>query len=217
MKRIPLSQGKVALVDDEDYDRLRRLPWHAHRVGRRTLADQFYAAHNPPSGVKIMMHNVILKPPEGYVVDHINFDGLDNRRANLRIVSRSENAKHREAPSLREGEPSLASVRGIRPSRRSASPSHPLFRARVVFTGAMTSMTRKEAWQLANDCGAICRTDVSRSTDFVVVGNRDYARFMAGEPSGRLKAARELVDRLFGPRVISETQFLELTGYAPQH
>ena len=108
MRRIPLSQGKTALIDDEDYNLVRRYQWHAHRVPRRRLAHQFYAAHNPPSGRKILMHNLILHASEGMVVDHINFDGLEigGRTFGLSATPRmwrTESNPDSGRESLREG------------------------------------------------------------------------------------------------------------------
>jgi hypothetical protein len=91
MKTIPLSKGYAAIVDDEDFDVLSRWRWHA-TVSRTTI----YARRMEPGprGVVrrgIFVHDEIARPPAGYEIDHINGDGLDNRRANLRIATRSQN------------------------------------------------------------------------------------------------------------------------------
>jgi len=76
---IPLTQGKVALVDAADYDRVAAFKWCAG-LQRHV----FYAIR----AGSVRMHNFIT----GWdVVDHINGDGLDNRRANLRPVTVSQN------------------------------------------------------------------------------------------------------------------------------
>jgi hypothetical protein len=90
MKEISLTQGKVTLVDDEDFENLSKYKWHAHH-GRFT----FYAARlSRPSNKTIMMHRAIMCPMEGQAIDHINDDGLDNRRSNLRIATYSQNAQN---------------------------------------------------------------------------------------------------------------------------
>jgi hypothetical protein len=91
-KEIPLTQGKVAIVDDEDYPELAKYKWYAAK--QRT--GNFYAVRMPPMvnkhrGTRISMHRVIIEPPEGMETDHINGNGLDNRRGNLRVVSSREN------------------------------------------------------------------------------------------------------------------------------
>jgi len=89
MREIPLTQGKVAIVDDEDFEELSKYKWHASR-GRHT----FYAIRTlgkHPHMQTIHMHREILKPPLLLLCDHINHDGLDNRRCNLRICTYSQN------------------------------------------------------------------------------------------------------------------------------
>ncbi len=84
-RRIKLTQGKYAIVDVEDFETLSKYKWYA--INHRGA---FYAGRN--GGRKIMfMHRYIMQPPEGRFVDHIKRNGLDNRRANLRIVTIQEN------------------------------------------------------------------------------------------------------------------------------
>jgi len=89
MKRIPLTQGKFALVDDEDYERLSKFKWFAYKH-RHT----YYAVRNKRIGngqTRILMHREILDVPEGMETDHINHNGWDNRRCNLRAVTTAQN------------------------------------------------------------------------------------------------------------------------------
>lgn len=91
--KIPLTQGKFAIVSDADYKRLSKYKWHAHRDKNGIL---FYAERydkkRKPHIVK--MHREIMKPPKGLVVDHRNGDGLDNRRSNLRVCTTAENNEY---------------------------------------------------------------------------------------------------------------------------
>jgi hypothetical protein len=89
MKRIKLTQGAVAKVDDEDYEWLKRFRWHLHRSGKRTWYARRFSGDRG-----IMMHNEILSPLPGVVVDHINHNGLDNRRANLRLCMPADNVRN---------------------------------------------------------------------------------------------------------------------------
>lgn len=84
MKRIALTQGKVALVDDGDFEYLSKKKWSAN------LQNGIWYAI---SGGK-RMHRLILKAQPGWVVDHKNRDGLDNRRANLRVCTHAENMRN---------------------------------------------------------------------------------------------------------------------------
>lgn len=107
MKRIPLSQGLFALVDDRDYERLSAHTWSAQRIGNKA-----YAARNiwraGMSGIQIYMHREVLSAPSGVFVDHINDDGLDNRRQNLRLATRGQNMQR----STRH--PGQSGFRGVR-------------------------------------------------------------------------------------------------------
>jgi hypothetical protein len=87
IRYIPLTRGLHAIVDAEDYEWLSRYKWHA-AIARGGL---FYARRNSPNGV-VSMHREIMKAPEGMVVDHINGNGLDNRRCNLRLCTAEQNA-----------------------------------------------------------------------------------------------------------------------------
>jgi hypothetical protein len=83
---IPLTQGKHAMVDAEDYDRVKRHKWCLSRVGNRLYA---YRKHH---GKTQRMHQFIMNPPKGKVVDHHDGNGLNNRRCNLRICTPQQNA-----------------------------------------------------------------------------------------------------------------------------
>jgi len=82
---IPLTRGKFALVDAEDYYQLAQFKWHTE-TGTKT----FYAVRNH-AGKQVKMHRAIMAAPSHLLVDHINHNGLDNRKANLRLCTRAQN------------------------------------------------------------------------------------------------------------------------------
>jgi hypothetical protein len=91
VKKIKLSQSKYALVDDEDFKELSKYKWYS-RKHRNT----YYATRNIQGENKIRrMHRVIMDNPKGYQIDHINHDGLDNRKENLRLVTNRQNHQNR--------------------------------------------------------------------------------------------------------------------------
>lgn len=99
MQYIPLTRGKLAIIDDEDYQRVSQLKWQLIKTGRKQ--DREYAVHGydrHSNSKKLYMHRFIMNTPQGYDTDHINFNGLDNRKCNLRIVTRGENTMHKQIP-----------------------------------------------------------------------------------------------------------------------
>lgn len=103
---IPLTRGLFALVDDEDFPLVSNLKWHLQPISRKLGG--YYAINGrggskPSSNGRIRMHRLILGAKPSQLVDHINGDGLDNRRCNLRIATTSENNANRTIPLGRTG------------------------------------------------------------------------------------------------------------------
>jgi len=90
-RRIRLTQGKFAIVDCEDYDLLSRYKWCAAKD-----SSTYYAVRSR-RGKQVRMHREIMKVPKHLVCDHINHNGLDNRRNNLRTCTRQQNT-HNQKP-----------------------------------------------------------------------------------------------------------------------
>lgn len=89
MKEIPLTQGKVAFVDDEDYERLSASKWFAVKSGRT-----FYAI-TKKNGRAVRMHWAVFQDSLMGKIDHENRNGLDNRKSNLRVATPSLNGMNR--------------------------------------------------------------------------------------------------------------------------
>ena len=89
-RRIYLGDGVYTIVDQQDYYRLRNFNWFLSGSSKK-----FYAHRNMKIGnietKTVSMHRLIMDAPKGLVVDHINGNGLDNRRANLRLVTSLQN------------------------------------------------------------------------------------------------------------------------------
>ncbi len=95
MKEIPLTQGKIALVDDKDFKKILGHTWFAVQKGR--TGDNWYAATQiakPYPGRRqktLYMHHLILPPRFGFLTDHRDRNGLNNQRRNLRYCTRMQN------------------------------------------------------------------------------------------------------------------------------
>jgi|ERR1035437_4627903 hypothetical protein len=88
MKQIPLTKGKFALVDDEDYDFLMQWKWcYAGKYARR---------HSPrPTKKWIIMHKLINGTDDSLQTDHIDGNPMNNQRHNLRDATPLQNARNR--------------------------------------------------------------------------------------------------------------------------
>lgn len=105
MKEIQLTQGKFALVDDEDFEYLNQWKWYAFKNHQHDPnANSFYAVRSvrflKPNGAasckRVWMHRFLMGNPEEVQVDHKDRDSLNNQKSNLRVSDHSENMRNRE-------------------------------------------------------------------------------------------------------------------------
>jgi hypothetical protein len=92
---VPLSRGMVALVDVADLLVIARWSWSV-RPGHNTWYAQRTLSRADGTKPSVTMHRWLMQPPRGVVVDHINGNGLDNRRCNLRLATQSQNTANRK-------------------------------------------------------------------------------------------------------------------------
>jgi hypothetical protein len=85
---IPLTQGRNAIVDKDDFEFISQFNWLANKPPR---SKTFYATRKGG----ILMHRVITNCPKNLQVDHKNCDGLDNRKENLRYATQSQNLQNK--------------------------------------------------------------------------------------------------------------------------
>ena len=91
---IPINESRTVLIDECELDTIRLFNWRILIDYRETHYAVAYS-----QGRTIRMHRLILNAPSNLCVDHINHNGLDNRRCNLRLCTRGENSRNRR-PSL---------------------------------------------------------------------------------------------------------------------
>lgn len=90
---IPLTRGKITIVDAGDYDKLAIYKWHASCQNGVWSARRSICQRGTQRDV--YMHRVIMDAPAGVEVDHQDGDGLNNRRSNLRLSTRSQNERNK--------------------------------------------------------------------------------------------------------------------------
>ena len=102
--RVPLTNGGFTIIDDEDAAVIGEFKWHRCGVGARYAGRM---TSQPGKKRRIYLHRALMDAPDGLEVDHINGDPLDNRRQNLRLVTRAQNAQNIRRPVGRLG------IRGV--------------------------------------------------------------------------------------------------------
>lgn len=97
MKAIQLNKGFVTIVDDEDYEYLSQWKWYATNQGR---VQREWRKDGKTH--RMLMHRQLMNAQPGQLIDHINQNPLDNRRANLRFATASQNNQNRK-PANKSG------------------------------------------------------------------------------------------------------------------
>ncbi|MBW8040358.1 MAG: hypothetical protein FVQ85_10195 [Planctomycetes bacterium] len=139
-RRIPLTQGQYAIVDPERYEELAKHKWFAKRCDGR-----FYAVRS--TKIKnVKMHQVIMGTEEGKVIDHINSNGLDNRKANVRFATSQQNSWNQR----KQRGNSSSKYKGVSWEKKRKE-----WRARITFKGRVVHLgrfdTEKEAAMAYDD------------------------------------------------------------------
>ncbi len=127
MKVIEITRGLSAIVDDEDYDLVAHRRWQAKPAVRQVEGKTAWYAQAQFDRRTVFMHRLILGAEKGQEVDHINGNGLDNRRANLRFCNRSQNSANTRR------DPPKSGFRGVYSDKR-------LWAARISINGRRRSL-----------------------------------------------------------------------------
>ncbi len=97
---IPLTQGQETIIDDEDWDLVKKYKWSAHYD---PTTNGYYATTSLRTAVNkrvtAQMHRIIMNAPTNMEVDHKDLNGLNNQRHNLRLATRGQNSCNRRIPS----------------------------------------------------------------------------------------------------------------------
>lgn len=96
MKEIELTQGMVALIDEEDFDRVNQYKWHLSKTHKNKSYCEYQIYDGKGNRVRRYMHRFILNIVDKSIeIDHIDGNGLNNQKQNLRESNRNENMSNR--------------------------------------------------------------------------------------------------------------------------
>ena len=96
MIEIELTQGKVALIDDEDWSLIKDYRWRADKKGRTYYAVAYVRGSGKKNYRQIYMHTLIMTPKDGEEVDHVDSNGCNNQKYNLRVCSGEQNKRNKQ-------------------------------------------------------------------------------------------------------------------------
>lgn len=133
VKQIPLSKGYFTIVDDDDYEQLAKHKWTALVTGQNIKRVYAYRRFGPrKQRGTIYLHREISAPPDGFQVDHINHNTLDNRKENLRHATCSQNTAHNRHARGETG------FRGVALDKRKKIPSYRVMCRRGEYIGTFS-------------------------------------------------------------------------------
>ena len=153
MARIEISRQMFARVDEEDIALVEQHRWTAKPF---TCARVGFYATTCIAGKTTYMHRLIMRPPKGGMVDHINGDGLDNRRSNLRIATRRQNNANTRF------RPNKVGLRGVFMDR---SQSEVRYRGKVCAENGRQLSTRR------------CANPIEAAFEFDRLASAEYGEF----------------------------------------
>lgn len=166
MKQITLTQGLTALVDDEDYELVSKHKWHAHFSRGSWYARRSFKIPGTRKTGKEYLHRLLMGDTQA-LVDHVNGNGLDNRRGNLRHATGKQNQGNAK---LRKDNTS-----GVKGAYRSAYQSRTCSSWRVKCAQKYVgTFARLEDAAVAYDCAAIAQFGDRART------NHDVWRYITG-------------------------------------
>lgn len=101
-------------------------------------------------------------------------------------------------------------VKSILPQTAEFNPDHPLFNKVCVFTGTLNKFLRKEAMQIVVNLGGSCKDNITKDTNYLVMGVQDYSKFTDGQKSNKTKKAEDLIAAGFELSIITENAFYDM-------
>lgn len=109
---IPLTQGKTALIDEEDFPLISQYAWHARCAKGKWYAEA-YTEFAEGRSAQVFLHRFLMGDPPGLEVDHVNGDGLNCTRANMRQATILQNRKNRGKGVGKNGAETTSRYKGV--------------------------------------------------------------------------------------------------------
>jgi hypothetical protein len=159
MRIIYFGNSKYSLVDDDDYDHLIKFNWFCVKMGRQIYAQRNVSTKEALTIKTKSMHREIMKARPEDIIDHINGNGLDNRKQNLRFASKRLNGQNRDKPANNK-----SGYKGV-----SFRKTHKLWQATIVINGKQKHLIyskNKKVAALAYDTAAILHFGAFAKTNF---------------------------------------------------
>jgi hypothetical protein len=134
---VTLTQGYEAIIDAADVLLVEGFNWSAHVNGHTVYGIR--SKRNGTKNISILLHRAIMGDPNGMEIDHEDGDGLNNRKANLRMATRAENARNR-----RKNQNNTSGVKSV-----DWDPVRKKWRARIKVDGKIHYLGRYETIEMA--------------------------------------------------------------------
>lgn len=110
---ISLNKGKTTIIDAEDYNKIKMYTWRTFKCKNTCYVTSDASVSGGLRKKTLLLHRLILDLKRGISVDHINGDGLDNRRNNLRIATKQQNGFNRNKNKERNGKKCSSKYKGV--------------------------------------------------------------------------------------------------------
>lgn len=156
MATLQLTQGKVAIIDDEDLERCLAYKWYANKMANRPQAWYAVTTVRLPDGreTKLYLHRFLLGLPKGVKGDHVDGNPLNCRRVNLRRATTRQNGANR----LKQHKIATSQFKGVSRQKPGKKYRNPKWRATITIHGRLIQIglftSEIEAAQ-AYDCAAV--------------------------------------------------------------